>query len=171
MLAIQQINSFQPMKNFALKRVLFLVVCSLALTKWSFADKIVKDSNSIYAHAFESLVSIVTEQTTGPVPTLVLSADQFILSRIPDSYQGISVAKRSKYKPNSKFEQAIWLRVEHFVLDQDRLYVFARIQTQANGVFVNWKPEVAAYKLTYRCNFKDNTFDLVDYSESEAVQK
>ena len=150
---------------------IILTVWILTIATFTFADKISKDENSIYANAFASLISVVTEQTTGPVGRIVLSTDDFVLSRIPDSYNGIEVEKRSKYKPASKYDKAIWIRIEKFTLDQDKVYVFAKILRQTNNEFVNWKNEITSYKLTYQCNFKDSTFDLIDYSEGNAVKQ
>lgn len=149
-----------------MKKKISLFIVALSIFGSCFAYKIEKDVNSVYSNVFKTLITIVKEQNPDQDPKLVLSASDFILQRIPEKIDGAAFEKRSKYKPAAKFEQAVWIRVEDMRLEEDKLYVTAIIQQQKNGEFVNWKDDIDNYELIYRCNFEDNTFELIDYLES-----
>lgn len=152
-----------------MKKIVLIVYFVVAFFA-SFADEPETDADNIYSNAFSSLITIISETSTEPVGTIVLSYEDFILAKIPDSYNGVHVEKSWKFKPLSKYDGAIWIRIDNISLDLDKLYVFAKIERQTNGEFENWKQGIASYKITYQCDFKNNTFELIDYSEGNAVQ-
>lgn len=148
---------------------LFILFIALAFSTASFAqkkNKITHEEN-MYTHIVDTLISFVVD--TIPESRIVVSADNFILQRIPDSFSGIDIAKTSKFKPLHKFESYTWIRIEKFIIDQDKVFVFAKIQYQQNNELHNWKNDASSCRLTYYCDEKENTYELTDFQTARAT--
>ncbi|WP_163717423.1 hypothetical protein [Mangrovibacterium lignilyticum] len=128
-----------------------------------------ENEGNLYSNVVDTLVSFVIGQDGNNA--IVVSADQFILRRIPDSFSGIEISKTSKYKVQKKFDQFVWIRINKFVLDMDRLFVFAKIKEQKDDLLQNWKYEPSNCKLTYRCDQKQGTYELIDFQAVKSQQE
>ncbi|WP_372775915.1 hypothetical protein [Mangrovibacterium sp.] len=115
---------------------------------------------SLYCHVADTLVSFIQAYDSS---NIVISADPFILKRIPGKYNGKEIAKTQKVKPLNRFEDYLWIRIDQFVLDMNRVFVFAKVQQQDDKLFRNWTESCTNFKLTYQCDYKANTYELVEF--------
>lgn len=115
---------------------------------------------SLYSHVADTLVSFIQAYDSS---NIVVSADPFILKRIPNKYNTKEISKTRKVKPLNRFEDCVWIRIDQFVLDMNRVFVFAKVQQQEDKLFLNWTESCSNFKLTYQCDYKENTYELVEF--------
>ena len=150
-------------------RKLLILFCVIPCFVFGQQAENTQKQESMYTNIADTLVSFVVNKK--PESKIVFSADHFILDRIPDSFSGKEIEKTSRYKAIGKFSGFTWIRIEKFIVDQDRVFVFAKIQKQENDELKNWDNESSNCKLTYHLNQTESTYELIDFQAIKGVIK
>jgi len=146
---------------------LLILLCVLPFIAFGQQTGETQTEESMYTNIADTLVSFVVTQK--PESQIVFSADHFILDRIPDSFSGKEIEKTARYKAIGKFGGYTWIRIEKFIVDQNRVFVFAKIQQQENDELKNWDNESSNCRLTYLLNQTQETYELVDFQAAKAT--
>ncbi len=113
---------------------------------------------SVYLHSVDTLITIAAENN--PEKAIVISADQFLLNKLPLVIQEKEIEQTTKNGPSRKYEGYVWIRLENLVLEQDKLYVFAKLEVQEGEQFHPCIPDFDKIRLTYQLDLDANTFEL-----------
>lgn len=150
------------------RTILLVLLCSLVFVSEARKKDELK-TGSLYAHAVDTVVA----QTRANYPEIpiVISADQFILDRIPDSIQGATIVKTKNYKPKNKFEGYIWIRVERFLIHQEDLFVFEKVKIQKGENFEDLPDGLSNYRIKYKCDQEESSYELVEITKGVSSLK